>query len=95
MKLALLSDIHANLHALQACLDHAQAQGVDQWVFLGDLVGYGANPSEKWQLYDLSGRTIETQFVPEGNGVRFSMVNASPGTYLVRSQFRSTLVIKN
>ena len=46
MKLAMLSDIHANLHALQACLDHAQAQGVDQWVFLGDLVGYGANPSE-------------------------------------------------
>ena len=44
MKLALISDIHANRHALQACLVHARQQGVDQWAFLGDLVGYGADP---------------------------------------------------
>lgn len=44
MKLALLSDIHANLQALEACLAHAQAQGVAQTAFLGDLVGYGADP---------------------------------------------------
>jgi diadenosine tetraphosphatase ApaH/serine/threonine PP2A family protein phosphatase len=45
MKLALISDIHANLQALQACLTHARQQGVDQWAFLGDLVGYGADPT--------------------------------------------------
>ena len=46
MKLALLSDIHSNLHALEACLTHAQAQGADRIAVLGDLVGYGAFPSE-------------------------------------------------
>lgn len=44
MRLALLSDLHANLQALDACLAHAQAQGADQLAFLGDLVGYGAHP---------------------------------------------------
>lgn len=44
MKLALLSDLHANLQALQACLAHARAQGARQFAFLGDLVGYGADP---------------------------------------------------
>ena len=44
MRIALFSDIHANLQALQACLAHAHAQGVERLVFLGDLVGYGADP---------------------------------------------------
>ncbi|MES2877728.1 MAG: metallophosphoesterase family protein [Pseudomonadota bacterium] len=44
MKLALLSDIHANLQALDACLEHARHQGAQQFALLGDLVGYGANP---------------------------------------------------
>lgn len=44
MKLALLSDIHANLQALDACLAHAENQGADQFAVLGDLVGYGADP---------------------------------------------------
>lgn len=45
MRLALLSDIHANLHALQACLQDAAQRGVDQYAFLGDLVGYGGDPA--------------------------------------------------
>ena len=44
MRVALLSDLHANWQALQACLAHARAQGVDQWAVLGDLVGYGGDP---------------------------------------------------
>lgn len=44
MKLALLSDIHANLQALDACLAHARAQGAQQFALLGDFVGYGADP---------------------------------------------------
>ncbi len=44
MKLALLSDLHGNLPALQACLTHARAAGADQLAVLGDLVGYGADP---------------------------------------------------
>jgi diadenosine tetraphosphatase ApaH/serine/threonine PP2A family protein phosphatase len=44
MRLALLADIHANLHALEACLAHAHKQQVSRYAFLGDLVGYGADP---------------------------------------------------
>ena len=44
MRLALLSDIHGNVQALDACLAHARAQGATQFAFLGDLVGYGAQP---------------------------------------------------
>jgi diadenosine tetraphosphatase ApaH/serine/threonine PP2A family protein phosphatase len=46
MKYALLSDIHSNLHALDACLAHAQTQGVERIAILGDIVSYGAFPSE-------------------------------------------------
>lgn len=44
MKTAVLSDIHANLEALAACMAHARRQGAERFVFLGDLVGYGADP---------------------------------------------------
>lgn len=46
MKWALLSDIHANAHAFQACVAHARAQGAERFAILGDLVGYGAQPGE-------------------------------------------------
>lgn len=44
MKLALLTDIHANIQAFDACLAHARDQGAQQFALLGDLVGYGADP---------------------------------------------------
>jgi diadenosine tetraphosphatase ApaH/serine/threonine PP2A family protein phosphatase len=44
MKLALLSDIHANIQAFDACLAHAREEGATQFALLGDLVGYGADP---------------------------------------------------
>ena len=44
MKLALFADIHANLEAFEACLAHAREQGAEEIAFLGDLVGYGADP---------------------------------------------------
>lgn len=43
MIFALLSDIHANLQALEACLKHARQNGAVQFAFLGDYVGYGAD----------------------------------------------------
>jgi diadenosine tetraphosphatase ApaH/serine/threonine PP2A family protein phosphatase len=45
MVLALLADIHANLEALQSCLAHAGERGARRFAFLGDLVGYGADPA--------------------------------------------------
>jgi len=44
VRLAILADVHANLEALGACLAHAAGEGVDGHAFLGDLVGYGADP---------------------------------------------------
>lgn len=44
MKLALLSDVHANLQALEACLVDARDRGATQYAFLGDQVGYGGDP---------------------------------------------------
>jgi diadenosine tetraphosphatase ApaH/serine/threonine PP2A family protein phosphatase len=44
VKLALFADIHSNLEALTACLAHAKALGAQRFAFLGDLVGYGADP---------------------------------------------------
>ena len=41
--LALLSDIHGNAEALNACLKHARENGARRYAFLGDLVGYGAD----------------------------------------------------
>src|SRR5215468_529006 len=46
MKLAIISDIHANIEALQATLRRISAQTVDRIVCLGDIVGYNANPAE-------------------------------------------------
>ncbi|MBU0742578.1 metallophosphatase family protein [bacterium] len=44
MKTAIITDIHANLEALRAVLDHARDQGADEYVCLGDVVGYNADP---------------------------------------------------
>lgn len=44
MRIALLTDIHGNREALQACLDHAGNNRIDRYVFLGDYIGYGADP---------------------------------------------------
>jgi diadenosine tetraphosphatase ApaH/serine/threonine PP2A family protein phosphatase len=44
MRLALIADVHSNLEALHACVRDARAHGVDALAFLGDLVGYGADP---------------------------------------------------
>jgi predicted phosphodiesterase len=46
MRIAVLSDVHANLHALEAVLSEVDAGSFDQIWFLGDLVGYGPKPNE-------------------------------------------------
>lgn len=46
MIVALLSDIHANLEALQAVLADMEQRGVKQAVGLGDYIGFNGNPAE-------------------------------------------------
>jgi diadenosine tetraphosphatase ApaH/serine/threonine PP2A family protein phosphatase len=45
MRIAFLTDLHANREATSACLAHADAQGAGQYAFTGDFVGYGADPA--------------------------------------------------
>ena len=45
MKIALISDIHANLEALDAVIAQARHEGVGAFACLGDIVGYGADPA--------------------------------------------------
>mgnify|MGYP001298734327 FL=1 len=45
MRIAILSDVHANLEALRATLRRISVQGVDRILCLGDLVGYNADPA--------------------------------------------------
>lgn len=44
MRIGLLADLHANREAVDACMTALEAQGCRYWVFLGDLIGYGADP---------------------------------------------------
>ena len=46
MQVAVLSDIHGNLPALQAVLEDISGTGAEEIWCLGDVIGYGASPSE-------------------------------------------------
>lgn len=50
MRYALLSDVHANLHALLAVFDALRKVRVDRYICSGDLVGYGPLPNECVEL---------------------------------------------
>lgn len=45
-KYALLGDVHANLEALTAVLEDSREQGVTDYICVGDVVGYNADPAE-------------------------------------------------
>jgi putative phosphoesterase len=46
VKVAVLSDVHANLQALQRVIQDAEKRGVDLFLNAGDSLGYGPNPNE-------------------------------------------------
>jgi len=50
LKIALISDIHGNLEALEVVTKAINQIGVDRIICLGDVVGYGANPVECLEL---------------------------------------------
>jgi predicted phosphodiesterase len=52
MRIALISDIHGNLEALQAVLREIENQKVDRVNCLGDVVGYGCDPISCLDLVD-------------------------------------------
>lgn len=80
MLLAILSDIHANLEALNACLEHARTSGVERFAFLGDLVGYGADPGAVIDI--VAGHASRGAIVVKGN---HDAAIEGPAEYLNRS----------
>ncbi len=79
MKLALITDMHANREAFEAVLEHSASQGVDRYALLGDFVGYGADPG--WVVDRVRALVDEGAIAIQGNhdeavvkGPRGSMV---------------------
>ena len=46
MKIAVISDIHSNIYALEAVLEDMESRNIDLIACTGDLVGYGTRPNE-------------------------------------------------
>jgi predicted phosphodiesterase len=57
-RVAVITDIHANVAALDAAFDWLDANGIEDVYCGGDLVGYGPRPNEVCKL--ISGRGIPT-----------------------------------
>lgn len=74
MRMAIFSDIHGNLEAMEAFVEHVMRKEVDRFVCLGDLVGYGANPSECISLV----RSLPNIVVTLGNHDAAVLWDSSP-----------------
>lgn len=68
MRLALFSDVHSNLPALEAVLDDIASVGVDARYALGDLVGYAPWPNEVLERLQAEGITSVMGNYDEGTG---------------------------
>ena len=79
MRIAVISDIHANATALKAVIKHIKEQSIDEIIFLGDLVMNGPHPKETLEIMKrisplvwIKGNTdswfneIEINFIPRG-----------------------------
>jgi diadenosine tetraphosphatase ApaH/serine/threonine PP2A family protein phosphatase len=82
-KLALFSDLHANLQAFTACLQHAKSLGISQFAFLGDLVGYGGQPNEVVDI--VSAMVAEGALVVRGNHDQMAITPPTEVSYLGES----------
>lgn len=78
MRIAVLTDLHANREALTACLAHAQERNVQRYAFLGDLVGYGADPA--WVVDTVMAYVQDGAIVVRGN--HDEAVAQAPGKHM-------------
>ena len=65
MLLAIFADIHANRQAFTACLEAARARGAERIIFLGDYVGYGADP--EWTVQTIMRLVADGALAVRGN----------------------------
>lgn len=69
MKIAVFSDIHGNIGALEAVMNDIKTENVDKLICLGDLVGYGPYPNEVIEL--IKSQNIPTVMGNYDDGVGF------------------------
>ncbi len=91
MPTAIIRDIHANLEALQAVIEHIDTQTVDRVLCLGDILGYGPNPVE---CVDLVAERCEWSLMGNHDfGVLYEPTNfnvaAEQAAYWTRAQFEA------
>ena len=79
MRIALLTDLHANRQALDACLAHAGRMKADQYAFTGDLVGYGGDPGPV--LDTVMAYAARGAIVVKGNHDDATVRGARPGMH--------------
>jgi diadenosine tetraphosphatase ApaH/serine/threonine PP2A family protein phosphatase len=65
MKIALITDLHANREAVSEVLAHAKGQQATKYVFLGDFVGYGADPA--WVVDQIREHVAQGAIAIRGN----------------------------
>ena len=75
-RFAILGDIHSNFEALHAVIQDAKAQGVTDFVCVGDIVGYNAAPAECIELVRELGMVCV-----RGNHDHFCQANESLGDF--------------
>ncbi|MCK4889519.1 MAG: metallophosphoesterase, partial [Candidatus Aminicenantes bacterium] len=63
MRYLIFSDIHSNLEAFEKLLSLKITDSIDKFLFLGDLVGYGADPNDTISLF----RSMKNTFSIRGN----------------------------
>ncbi|MEY8877264.1 MAG: metallophosphoesterase [Leptothrix sp. (in: b-proteobacteria)] len=85
MKLALITDIHANREAFEACLEQAHLHGADRLALLGDFVGYGADAA--WVVSTVQDLVAQGAIAVRGNHDE-GVVNG-PGPNLVEDARRA------
>src|SRR2546423_3659432 len=73
MRFALFSDVHGNLEALEAVLTDAQEHHCTDFVCLGDVVGYNANPRECLEVV----RRLECPTVKDNHDEQASLPHTS------------------
>jgi diadenosine tetraphosphatase ApaH/serine/threonine PP2A family protein phosphatase len=76
MKLALITDIHANREAFEACFDAACRAGAQGFALLGDFVGYGADPG--WVVSQVQSLVAEGAVAVRGNHDEAAVIGPDP-----------------
>jgi len=76
VKIAVVTDLHANREAVETVMAHAREQGAQQWAFLGDFVGYGADPA--WVVDVVRELASQGAVVVQGNHDLATVLGANP-----------------